>query len=311
MKEKPHDLIIIGGGPAGLTSALYAGRAGLVTLILEKSTWGGKLLFTERIENYPGFFEPVFAYKLAEEMKKQAEKFGAELREEEVIEIDLKGKEKIVITHQERIYRSLAVVIATGTRHKELGVPGEMELLGKGVSYCGTCDGPLFKDKEIIVVGGGDTALEETIFLSRFAKRIILIHRRDKLRGTKLLQEKIFSLKNLEISWNSVVTEITGKERVEGVKVKNLKSEKEEFLSCAGVFIFIGVKPETGFIKERIKLDGEGFIITDDKLQTSQEGIFACGDVRRNSLKQIVNACAEGALAAKSVEKYLEEVRDG
>ncbi|MCM8765787.1 MAG: thioredoxin-disulfide reductase [Candidatus Omnitrophica bacterium] len=310
MKEV-YDLIIIGGGPAGLSCAIYAGRAKLNSLLLEKSAWGGNLLFTEKVENYPGFFEPIFAYRLAEEMRKQAEKFGAELKEEEVIEIDIRGKEKVVITEQERIYRSSAVVIATGTRYKELGVPGEWGLVGKGVSYCGTCDGPLFQNKEIVVVGGGDTALGETIFLSRFAKKIFLIHRRDRFRGTKVLQERIFALPNVEVCWDTVVLEIKGVEKVEGVRIKNLKNEKEDFISCAGVFIFIGVKPQTEFIRKLIKLDEQGFIITDEKLQTSQEGIFACGDVRKNSLKQIVNACAEGAWAAISAEKYIEEVKNG
>ncbi|MCM8783963.1 MAG: thioredoxin-disulfide reductase [Candidatus Omnitrophica bacterium] len=311
MREDIYDLIIIGGGPAGLSCAIYAGRARLRTLVLEKTSFGGQLLFTQRIENYPGFSEPVSSYVFAEEMKKQAEKFGAEFKEAEVIEIDIKGKEKIITTQEEQIYRSFAVVVAAGTRYKELGVPGELELLGKGVSYCGTCDGPLFQHKEIAVVGGGDTALEETIFLSRFAKKIFLIHRRDRLRGAKILQEKIFALQNLEVHWDTVVLKIEGGERVKGIKVKNLRSEKEDFIACEGVFIFVGLKPQTEFVKGMLKLDEQGFVVTDEKLQTSQEGIFACGDVRKNNLKQVVNACAEGALAAISAEKYIEEVRHG
>jgi len=311
MSEENYDLVIIGGGPAGLTCAIYAGRARLKTLILEKVSWGGKLLFINKIENYPGFSEPVSGLRLMEEMKKQAENFGIEFREEEVIEIDIKGKEKIITTQGEKIFRSLAVVIATGTDYKELGVPGEIEFLGKGVSYCGTCDGPLFQNKEIVVVGGGDTALEETIFLSRFAKKIFLLHRRDKLRGAKILQERVFSLPNVEIKWNTVVLKIEGKEKVERVKIKNLKTEKEDFISCQGVFIFIGVRPQTGFLKNFLKLDEEGFIITDEKMKTSQEGVFACGDVRKNSLKQVVNACAEGAIACLSAEKYIEGVKYG
>ncbi|MGE4357005.1 MAG: thioredoxin-disulfide reductase [Candidatus Omnitrophota bacterium] len=311
MKEGLYDLVIVGGGPAGLSCAIYAGRARLKTLVLERTALGGQLLFTEKIENYPGFSEPISSYKLAEEMKKQAEKFGIEFREEEVIEIDVKGKEKIITTQVEGVYHALAVVIATGTRYKELGVPGEIELVGKGVSYCGTCDGPLFQNKEIVVVGGGDTALEETIFLSRFAKKIFLIHRRDKLRGTKILQEKVFYLPNVEIRWDSVVKEIKGREKVEGVIINNLKSGKEEFVICQGVFIFVGAKPQTEFIRGFIKLDEQGFVITDEKLETSQKGIFSCGDVRKNNLKQVVNACAEGALAAISAEKYIEEVKYG
>lgn len=306
-----YDLIIIGGGPAGLSSAIYAGRAKLKTILLEKTAYGGKLLLTENIENYPGFSEPVNSFKLAEEMKKQAEKFGIELRQEEVIEIDIKGKEKIITTQEEKIYSAYAVIISTGTRYKELGVSGEVELIGRGVSYCGTCDGPLFQNKDIAIIGGGNTALEETIFLSRFAKKIFLIHRRDKFRGTKILQERVFSLPNVEILWDTVVLEIKGINKVEGIKVKNLKTEKEDIISCQGVFIFIGIKPETDFVKGLIRLDEEGFIITDEKFHTSQEGIFACGDVRKKSVKQIVVACSEGAQAATFAERYIEEVKHG
>jgi len=305
-RDELYDLIIIGAGPAGLSCAIYAGRAKLKTLVLEKAISGGQLLLTEQIENYPGFAQPVNSQALAEIIKKQAQRFGAEFIEEEVMGIALKSNEKIITTAEEKVYKSAAVVIATGARYKELGIEGEEEFLGRGVSYCGTCDGPLFQGKNIVVVGGGDSALQETIFLSRFARKIALMHRRDKFRGTKVLQEKIFSLSNVEVKWNSVVTRIAGKLKVEGVKIKNVKTEKDEYIQTDGVFIFVGIKPQTEFLSGFIDLDANGFIVTDDVLETSVKGIFAGGDVRKNTLKQVVTACAEGAQAAVSAEKYIE-----
>ncbi len=308
-RDDLYDLAIIGAGPAGLSCAIYAGRAKLKTLVLEKSMPGGQLLLTEQIENYPGFSEPVSSQELAERFRKQAERFGAQFIEEEVMEISLKSNEKILTTAEERVYKTLSVVVATGAVYKELGVPGEEDFRGRGVSYCGTCDGPLFQGKDIVVVGGGNTALQETIFLSRFAKKITLIHRRDKLRGVKLLQDRIFALSNLEVKWNSVVTRINGKLKVEEVGIKNVKTEKEEYIPTEGVFIFVGIKPQTEFLSGFINLDENGFIVTDETLGASIKGIFACGDVRKDNLKQIVNACAEGARAAVAVEGYLETIK--
>ncbi|MCX5657586.1 MAG: FAD-dependent oxidoreductase, partial [Candidatus Omnitrophica bacterium] len=237
-KDELYDLVIVGAGPAGLSCAIYAGRAKLKTLVLEKAIAGGQLLFAERVENYPGFDEGVGSQELAGKMKKQAEKFGVEFKEDEVVEIALKSQEKIITTADEKIYKSLAIVVACGSKYSQLGVPGEEEFYGKGVSYCGTCDAAFFEGKDIVAVGGGDTALEETIFLSRFAKKIILIHRRDKFRGAKILQERIFSLLNVEVRWNSVVTKIKGAFKVEGVMVKNVKTDHEEYMPIDGVFVF-------------------------------------------------------------------------
>jgi thioredoxin reductase (NADPH) len=308
-RDEIYDLIIIGAGPAGLACAIYAGRAKLKMLVLEKAIPGGQLLLTEQIENYPGFSAPVNSQALAENFKRQAERFGAEFIEEEAMEITLKSQEKIVTTAEEKVYKAFSVVIATGTTYKELGVSGEEEFLGKGVSYCGTCDGPLFQGKEIVVVGGGDAALQETLFLSRFVKKITLIHRRDRFRGARLLQERIFSLTNVEIKWNSVVTQIAGKLKVEGAKIKNLKTEKDGYIPTDGVFIFVGINPQTEFLSGFLDLDEQRFIITDEFLETSVKGVFACGDVRKNNLKQVVSACAEGAQAAMSAEKYIEGLK--
>jgi len=307
MDEIFYPLIIIGAGPAGLSATIYSRRARIKTLTFEKLTPGGQILTSEKIENYPGFPGPTPTSELISRMVKQAEILGAEIENEEIEKVKINDEEKILYTDSSKIYKAFSVIIATGTRPNTLGVPGEKEFIGKGVSYCATCDAPFFKDEEVAVIGGGNTAAEEAIYLTRFAKKIYLIHRRDRLRADKILQERILGNKKIEVVWNSVVKEIYGGERVEGVLVQDLKERKIRKLPCRGIFIYVGVKPNSDFVRGLIKTDEKGFILTDEKFETSVKGIFACGDVRANLVKQVVVACAEGAQAAIMADRYLEE----
>jgi thioredoxin reductase (NADPH) len=300
-----YDVIIIGGGPAGLTAGIYASRARLKALLIESFSVPGQAVTTDHIENYPGFPDGINGFELIEKFKNQAGKFGAEIIADEVksIKPDRAGW-KIETEHKS--YTALSVIIATGASPKKLNAPGEDSFRGKGVSYCATCDGALFKDREVVVVGGGDTALEEALFLTRFVKRATVIHRRDALRGTKILQERTFANKKIGFMWDSVVSEILGSNKVTGVKVKNLKSGREMDFPCDGVFIFVGYAPNTGFLKGLAKLDENGYVITDDNCNTSRPGIFACGDCCRKLLRQVVTACGQGATAAFVCQQYLE-----
>ena len=306
-KENTYHLIIIGAGPAGLSASIYAQRAGVNTLVLEKFAPGGQILTSDKIENYPAFPNPISTKEFVERMIKQAKNFGMKLKEEEVEKIKIQGEEKIVYTEPGNTYKSYALIIATGASPSSLGVPGEKELIGRGVSYCATCDAPFFKDKKVVVVGGGDTAVKETIYLTKFAQKVYLLHRRDSLRAEKILQEKILNNKKVTILWSTVLDKIYGKEKVEGVLVRNLKNGRIEDITCEGIFIFVGIKPNSDFVKEKIKLDEKGFIITDEMFKTNIPGIFACGDVRKNFVKQVVVACSEGAQAALMASRYLEE----
>jgi len=299
-----YDLVIIGAGPAGLTAAIYAQRAQLKTLVLEKLSPGGQILLSEKIENYPGFSEVMPTQKLMEQMQKQAENLGMNLEYEEVEKISQQTGEKVIQTYTGKQYKTLAVIIATGARPGRLGVKGEKEFTGRGVSYCATCDAPFFRNQKVAVIGGGNTALEESLYLTKFAKRIYHIHRRGMFRGEKILQERISKNPKIEIIWNSIVEQIYGEEQVKGIKIKNLKTEKISDLTCSGIFIFTGLKPNTEFVKGFLKLNNQGFIKTNEKLETNLEGIFACGDVRENFLKQVVVACGEGALATHMAEDY-------
>jgi len=304
-----YDLVIIGAGPAGLTAAIYAQRAQLKTLVLEKLSPGGQILLSEKIENYPGFSEVMSTQKLMEQMQKQAENLGMKLEYEEVEKISQQTGEKVIQTYTGKQYKTLAVIIATGTRPGRLGVKGEKEFTGRGVSYCATCDAPFFRNQKVAVIGGGSTALEESLYLTKFAKRIYHIHRRGMFRGEKILQERISKNPKIEIIWNSIVEQIYGEEQVKGIKIKNLKTEKISDLTCSGIFIFTGLKPNTEFVKGFLKLNNQGFIKTNEKLETNLEGIFACGDVRENFLKQVVVACGEGALATHMAEDYINKIK--
>ncbi len=305
-----YDLIIIGGGAAGLTAGIYSGRAQLKTLLLEKLIPGGQAAVTDSIENYPGFPDVISGPELMERMAKQAERFGVETVTDEVEGLKWKVEREIIaVRTQEKEYETLSVIIAAGGEPRKLGVPGEKELQGKGVSYCATCDGPLFRDKEIIVIGGGNTAVQEALFLTEFGKKITLIHRRDRLRATKVLQERALSHARIEVAWNCVVTGILGKDRVKGAQVRNVQSSEEREIPAEGVFILAGIKPSTDFLRGFLDMDKAGYLITDENMQTSQEGIYACGDCRRKPLRQIGTACGEGATAAIAAQHYVDKLK--
>lgn len=311
-EEKIYDVIIIGGGAAGLTAGIYLTRARMDTLLIEKMSPGGQAILTEIIENYPGFPQGITGPELMQKMEEQAIRFGLKIEYGEVVKVEIKeekqGKIKIVRTDNQE-YKTLAVVVASGAEARKLGVPGEEELRGRGISYCATCDAPFFQNQKIVVVGGGDTAIEETLYLTKFAREITIIHRRHRLRATKILQERVFSNKKINFAWDSTVTKILGKEKVKGILIKNVKTGQEREISCQGVFMFVGNLPNTKFLEGVIKLDDKGYIITDDDMMSSREGIYACGDVRKKILRQVVTACGEGATAAFAAEKYIEELK--
>jgi thioredoxin reductase (NADPH) len=302
-----HDAIIVGGGPAGLTAGLYAARSRLDILLLEKLTPGGQVMTTAMVENYPGFEEAISGPDLVAKMEKQARGFGLQVEIKSVEKITQEGNLKKVIADGEE-YLAKAVIVATGVEPKLLGIPGEKELRGRGVSYCATCDGPFFRDKEVVVIGGGDSAVEEAIYLTRFAKRVRLIHRRDQLRAAKLVQERAFSNEKVEVVWDTVTTRINGEQFVQSVDVKNVKSGQKDKFETSGVFLYVGVKPNSDLFDFKIDTDKAGFLRTDENMCTSVEGIYAVGDVRSKLLRQIVTATGEGATAAFAVEKYLEDL---
>ena len=302
-----YDVIIIGGGPAGLTAGLYCGRARLKTLLLEKATAGGQAATTDEIENYPGFPEGIGGYELTEKMKQQAVQFGAELQEiKPVATIEVEGDERVVKTEDEE-FSARTIIIASGAEPGTLGVPGEAEFRGKGVSYCATCDGAFYRDKVVAVIGGGNSAVEEAIFLTKFASKVYLVHRRDELRADKIVQERAFRNEKIEIVWDSHLKKILGENKVEEIVVEHKTTRERTEYKVDGVFFYIGTVPNTVFCEGVIELDDRDFIITDDNLETSTRGIFACGDCRANLLKQVSVAVGEGALAAVEAEKYLEE----
>jgi len=281
-------------------------------LLLEGLSVSSQALVTDKIENYPGFPEGIGGFEMIDRFKKQAKLFGTEFVQEDVSGIQPSKRQGANIWQVEvkdKTYHSLSVIIASGAQFRMLGVEGEKRLLGRGVSYCAVCDGAFFRDKDIVVIGGGDTAAEEALFLTRFARKITLIHRRDRLRATKILQERIFSNKKISIVWNSVVNEILGETKVQGVSLTDLKAKKETEISCDGVFIFVGLVPNTNFVKGIIELDKNGYIIADSNMKTSHGGIFACGDCRQTILRQVVTACGDGAFAAFSVQQYVENLK--
>jgi len=302
---KSYEVIIIGGGPAGLTSALYASRARLSTLLIENALFGGQMTTTELIENYPGFPQGVTGDELSRLMEDQAKRFGAEMVNQEIVEVKLEGDLKSVRTH-ESSYLCKALIICTGTEYRKLGVPGENEFAGKGISYCATCDGAFFKDSQIFVVGGGDSALTEALFLTKFVKELTIIHRRDELRATKIYQERALENPKIKFLWNSVVQEIKGNQVVRSVLIKNVKTGEIKEFSTDGIFLFVGLIPRTQFLKGLIQMNEEGYIITDENCETSVKGIYAAGDCRKKLLRQIATAVGEGATAAFAAEKYLE-----
>ena len=309
MTHKTYDLVIIGAGPGGLTASIYARRARLDAVVLERLVPGGQILLSQRIENYPGVPLPISPKRLMEKMHQQAENLGMKLEQVEAEGIELDHEKKIIHTLSDKKYTTLAVIIASGTEPSKLGAEGEATFVGRGVSYCATCDAPFFKDQEVMVVGGGNTALQETLHLVRFARKVHLVHRRGMLRAEKILQERAFRNPKVEIIFRSVVKVIYGDSQVEGVKLKDLETGKIKKVPCSGVFISVGLKPNTDFIRGLVELDKKGFVKTRANLETNVPGIFACGDVRKNLLKQVVVACGEGALAAASAEKYINKVK--
>jgi thioredoxin reductase (NADPH) len=299
-----YDLVIIGAGPGGLTAGLYAARARMNVLLIEKAVPGGQILVTDWIENYPGFPEGISGFDLAEKIKEQALALGLEIETAEVQGLDLSGATKEVILKEKRI-KTKSLIIASGASPKKLGV-GEDKFMGKGISFCATCDGPFFRDKVIVAVGGGDTAVQESIFLTKFAKKVYVVHRRDELRATKILQERAFANDKIEFLWDSVVTGMDGFFGVEKINVKNIKTGEEKAIEANGCFIWIGILPNTEFIKGDVKTDESGFILVDAKMQTNVPGVFAIGDVRETPLRQIATAVGDGAIAAVSAEHYVE-----
>ena len=301
-----YDVAIIGAGPAGLSAGLYAARAKLSTVIVEKMFPGGQAAITYRIENYPGFAEGVGGADLADAIKTQAESFGAEFLNGDVEKIEKKD-DKFIIYMKGESLEAKSVILATGAQPRKVGVKGEKEFTGKGVSYCATCDGAFYSNKPIVIVGGGDTAIEEALYLTRFAGSIYVIHRRDELRATKILQERAFNNDKIKFIWDSVLHEIEGKDTVEEVVVKNVKTGKLSSVSVDGVFIAIGYTPNTDFVKDLVQLDEQGYIVTDEHMKTQVPGLFAAGDIRKKSLRQVVTAVADGAIAAVEAGKFIEE----
>ena len=310
-----YEVIIIGGGPAGLSAGLYASRARLRTLLIEKGIFGGQITNAAHVENYPGFPDGISGLELGELMHRQAIEYGLETVSTEARGIETGEREKgrgsgtgeseIAIKTTEGDYKAKALIIATGAEFNRLGVPGEERLTGKGVSYCATCDGPLFKDRVIAVIGGGDSAVEEGILLTRFASEVILIHRRDQLRASRLLQERAFANKKMSFLWDTVVEEILGNERVTGLRLRNVKTGSTSTIEAAAAFIYVGQRPNTDYLRGLIPLDEAGRIPTNDRMETEIRGIFAAGDIRKYSSRQAITAAGDGATAAISAEKFL------
>lgn len=304
-----YDVVIIGGGPAGLTAGMYASRARMKTVLIERLSCGGQVLITDMIENFPGFPEGIKGAELAEWMFKQASRFGLELRPAEakwvLLEKGEDGSFAVELTDGLKI-KTLSLILSSGAKWNSLGAPGERQLLGRGVSYCATCDGPLFRGKSVAVVGGGDTALEDALFLARFADKVTIIHRRDRFRGTKILQERVFANHRIEVIFNSEVTDIIGTKKCEAVAVKDNNTGSLGSIAVHGVFVLIGMVPNSESFKGIVDMDDKGYVICDDDMRTSVDGIFACGDVRKKLLRQVVTACGDGATAAFSAQHYVE-----
>jgi len=301
-----YDLIIIGGGPAGYAAALYAARAEINTLVLEGSLPGGRISLTDIIENYPGVKEKLSGFDLSQIMKNQAIEAGAEFKMENVEKFNYENNTFYLKTYSSEYSKIPSVLIATGTNDKKLSVPGEKEFTGRGVSYCATCDGPFFKDKKVAVIGGGDSAVKEALFLTKIAKEVIVVHRRDKLRAEKIIQKKAFNTPNMYFQWDSIVEEIIGNNSVEKIKLKNVKDNNTKTIEIDGVFILIGSIPNNSLFKDLNITDKTGYILTDENMKTSIKGLYAAGDIRVKSLRQVATAVGDGATAAVQIQEYLE-----
>ena len=299
-----YDVIIIGGGPGGYSAALYASRAGLDTLVIEKFSVGGQMTLTDVIDNYPGFEEGTDGISLGFKMQQSAERFGAKTEYDEVVGVSLAGEIKTVKGTSAE-YKSKTVIIATGANPRELGIEKETELVGRGVHYCAHCDGRFYKDKTVVVVGGGNSAVEDALYLSRLAKKVWLVHRRDELRATKIYRDSLLKADNVEIIWNSRVTQLRADKRLNGVQVENILNAEITDIVCDGVFVSIGRKPASELFKGQVEIDENGYIIADESGKTNVEGVFAVGDVRTKALRQVVTAVSDGATAAHFAEEYI------
>lgn len=304
--EMECDVVIIGGGPAGLAAGLYAARARRCAVMLEKSVIGGQIALTASIENYPGFPDGVNGFDLAEAMLHQAEKYGLSTIYVSALSVERDG-DYFVVRTPEGDFHTKTVIAAGGATYKKLGVPGEDRLIGRGVSFCATCDGALFRQKEVLVVGGGDAAIDESLFLARYVSKVHVVHRRDRLRATPVLQERAFAEPKIDFMWKTVVVEVLGDDVVSGARLRNLVSGKESEMAVAGVFIFIGQQPSVDYLKGLVAMDDTGRVIVNDWMETDVPGIFAAGDVRRNAARQVVSSAGDGATAAIRADQYISE----
>ena len=304
MEQNIYDVVIIGGSPGGYTAALYAARANLTVLLLEKLTPGGQMGTTDVIDNYPGFPEGINGFELAMQMKQGAERFGVETKLSEVLSVDLKGAVKQIRT-ADGTYQAKTVVLASGAHPRELGLAEERELRGRGVSYCATCDGMFYRGKTVVVVGGGNTAAADVLYLSKLCKKVYLVHRRDTLRASKVYLDPLQKAENVEFVWDSEVQEILQDGKVQGVLVRNKKSGEKTELSCDGLFVAVGYLPNTGLFRSQVETDEAGYVLADETTRTSLPGVYAVGDLRRKPLRQVVTAAADGAVAAHFIEEYL------
>jgi thioredoxin reductase (NADPH) len=307
-RPETYEVIIIGSGPAGYTAGVYTSRAKLNTLLISGSLPGGQLMTTSEVENYPGFPNGIFGPELMMNMRQQAERFGTKLLDDEVVEVDFKKRPFGIRTHGQE-FRSESVVICTGASPRKLGLRAEQEFAGKGISYCATCDGPFFKGEDIAVVGGGDTAIEEATFLTKFGKSVKIIHRKDFLRASKILQEKAFENPKIDFVWDNVVSDISGNKKINSILVRNLKTGEERKIPVGGLFVAIGHEPNTSIFKGQLELDDRGYIVLTKNTRTSVEGVFAAGDVHDYRYRQAITAGGFGCMAALDVEKWLVEIR--
>ncbi|SMC84685.1 thioredoxin reductase (NADPH) [Desulfocicer vacuolatum DSM 3385] len=309
MANTDYDVIIIGGGPAGLTAGMYAARARLNVVLFEKAAPGGQVIITDWVENYPGFPEGITGYDLGEKMVTQAKNLGLTIESDEITSMTLSREEKKVHLGSGKTVSAHTVIIASGASPRKLDI-GEAKFMGKGVSFCATCDAPFFRDKVLVAVGGGDTAVQEAIYLTKFATKVYLVHRRDELRATKVLQERALKNDKIEMVWDSVVTGMDGFFNVENVHIKNVKTQAQSTIKADGCFIWVGTTPNTAYVKDNVKTDDGGFIFTDTHMETSIPGVYAIGDVRTTPLKQITTAVGDGAIAAMSAEHFIENLKD-
>lgn len=310
-KEKAvfkQDMVIVGGGPAGYTAALYAARAGLDAVLVEKLSAGGQMAITHQVDNYPGFEEGVDGFELAVKMQKQAERFGAKTVNAEVVWMDLHAEPKVIET-SESIFEAATVVLATGANPRELGLPEEKGLIGRGVGYCAACDGMFYRGKTVVVVGGGNTAASDALLLSRVAQKVILVHRRDELRATKIYHEPLLKAENVEFRWNSQITGLLYDDVLTGVRIRDVNTGEESTVDCSGLFVSIGRKPATELVRDQLELDESGYVVADETTRTGIPGVYAAGDLRAKPLRQIVTAVADGATAVHMAEEYLATLK--